>query len=69
MPQAYYVINSDSKDVCVVTHTKTFFLNKCCSFDFSIHQRILKKGYRGLYKKCIAFTNIGTCYNIYIYIY
>ena len=36
-------IKSDSKDIYNVT--KDYISNKCCSFELSIHQRILKRKY------------------------
>ena len=41
-------IKNDSKDIYNVT--KDYISNKCCSFELSIHQRILKKK--------ILYTNI-----------
>ncbi len=38
----YMLINSGRQDSYVSTNI--YILNKCCSFDFSVHHKILKKG-------------------------
>ncbi len=75
-----YIIyhKSDIKDFYIVT--KFYILNKCCAFEFSIHQIILKKIYNGFHKKnCINVStlkiiryilwNIKLHFKIYSYIW
>ena len=49
-------IKSDSKDIYNVT--KDYISNKCCSFELSIHQRILKK-------KILYTNNLYNCLSAY----
>jgi len=50
------LIKSYSKDICNVT--KDCISNKCCYFEISIHQRILKK----MYKTVFNIDNNNECF-------